>query len=308
MPRLLPALGVLGAGLLAAACWSASATMLPPPQSPQAVVDQLLEADRRFGAASARTTLTAGLTAMFAQDVVMQAPGGMMRGLAAATQALDAVPSNAGAKLSWVPIRGGVSADGTHGFTFGFMTLTQADGQQVPLKYLAYWIKRDGQWRVAGYKRRGRAAGAVSTTILPASLPATLLPAVDDPAIIAAHARGLKDAEQAFSDAAQQIGLGPAFVRFGWPDAMNMGGPTDAGFVLGNDNIGRTIGNDYPQPTSPLYWSADDVLVASTGDLGVTFGRIRVHVADGQPEQPPIPFFTIWRRDLATGQWKYIAE
>ena len=38
--------------------------------TPQSVVDELLAADRAFSAASAKTDLVSGLTAMFAEDVV----------------------------------------------------------------------------------------------------------------------------------------------------------------------------------------------------------------------------------------------
>jgi hypothetical protein len=43
-------------------------------QNPQQVADDLLAADRAFSAASAKTDLVAGLTAMFASDVAMMAP------------------------------------------------------------------------------------------------------------------------------------------------------------------------------------------------------------------------------------------
>jgi hypothetical protein len=91
---------------------------------PRAAADELLAADRAASAASARTTAVPGLTAMFAQDVIMQAPTvGFARGMAAATEALKANPDNLEGRVEWTPVRAGVSADGLHGFTFGFMTL-----------------------------------------------------------------------------------------------------------------------------------------------------------------------------------------
>lgn len=275
---------------------------------PQDAVNQLLEADRAFGSAGAKTTLIPALTAMFAPDVIMQAPGGMRRGLAAATEALNANPANATARITWAPLRGGISGDGLHGFTFGYMTMTPGAGADVPLKYLAYWIKRDGQWLVAAYKRRPRPAGEVSTAMLPASLPAQLVTPTADAAAVAAHRAGLVAAEKAFSDEAQRIGIGAAFTSFGWPDAMNMGGPNDAGFVIGNELIGRNIGAGSPGNSSPVFWSADEAIVAASGDLGVTFGLIRTHPQPNAtaPPTPPQPFFTIWRK--VNGVWKYIAE
>lgn len=286
--------------ILGSPWWAVQAT-------PQDAVEQLLAADRAFGSAGAKTTLVPALTAMFAPDVIMQAPGGMARGLAAATDALNANAANAAATVTWAPLRGGISGDGLHGFTFGYMTMTPAIGAEVPLKYLAYWVKRDGTWQVAAYKRRARPAGDVSTAMLPASVPAQLVTPNTDAAAIAAHRAGLVAAEQTFSDDAQRIGLGAAFTRHGWPDAMNMGGPNDPGFVIGNELIGRNIGAGSPSNSSPLFWSADDAIVAASGDLGVTFGLIRSHPQpDATAPRPPQPFFTIWRK--VNGVWKYIAE
>jgi hypothetical protein len=246
------------------------------------------------------------LSAMFSSDVILAGPGGLMRGAAAATESLLANPANATASLEWTPVRGGISADGQHGFTFGYMTMRQADGERVPLKYLAYWSKRDGRWLVAGYKRRPRPAGDVSTALLPGSLPSQLEAPTTDADALARHRKGLIAAEQAFSDEAQRIGLGAAFKTYGLPDAMNMGGPQDAAFVIGNIAIGRSVGAGSPTDSSPVFWSADEAFVASSGDLGITFGYIRSHPGDGQASRPPAPFFTVWRN--VDGVWRYIAE
>lgn len=278
----------------------------PQPATPDAALRGLLEADRAFATAAQSTTVVPALTAMFAPDVYLQAPDGMKLGVDAAAAALRANPANATATITWAPIRGGISADGQHGFTFGFMTLKNAEGTTQPLKYLAYWVRHNGAWRVSAYRRRLRATGAVSTAMLAPSLPSGLVAAVTDPAIVSEHRRSLMAAEQAFSDRAQKVGLGLAFTEFGWPDAMNMGGADDAGFVIGNEAIGRTVEGPTPSPTSPVYWSADEARVASSGDLGVTIGRITPHAAPGSAAPAPIPFFTIWRR--VNGVWKYIAE
>jgi hypothetical protein len=47
------------------------------------------------------------------------------------------------------------------------------------------------------------------------------------------------------------------------------------------------------------------VLVAASGDLGITFGYIR---STTDKDQPPAPFFTIWRRASTAEPWRYIAE
>ncbi|TAK17752.1 MAG: hypothetical protein EPO35_02455 [Acidobacteria bacterium] len=273
--------------------------------TPQQAVDELIAADRAFSAAAAgKANVIEALTPMFATDVIMPQPGGVFaRGVDQAVIALKANADNTTAKVEWTPIRGGISADATQGFTFGYMTLRRPDGSTVPLKYMSYWVKTAQGWRVAAYKRSRRPEGAVSLDLMPASMPDRLV--APGPAL-AAGASELAAAEKAFSDESQKIGLGPAFVKFGAPDAVNMG--PDAAFLVGNDKIGAFIGAGSPQPTSPVSWAADErVIVASTGDLGISIGFIRRNapLADGSMP-PPNAFFTIWRK--VNGVWKYIAE
>ena len=133
--------------------------------TPRQVADELLAADRAFAAAAAQTDLITGISATFASDVVMPAPGGIIAGADKVIDALKANPANVGAKVSWTPARVGVSADGKHGFTAGFMTVTRADGTVGAAKYMAYWEKQKDGWRARAYKR-----GAAKTT------PATIAP------------------------------------------------------------------------------------------------------------------------------------
>ncbi|HEU4882953.1 MAG TPA: DUF4440 domain-containing protein [Longimicrobium sp.] len=274
---------------------------------PQAALDGLLAADRAFAEASARTDLVSGISAMFAPDVVMPLPNGSFAESAqAATAALRENPANAGARAEWAPVRGGISADGQQGFTFGYMTVHQADGTVSPAKYLAYWVRQPAGWRVAVYRRSRRPEGEVSTAMLPPALPARLVPPSADPAAVEAHRASLDAAERAFSDESQTIGLGPAFAKWGSDDAMNMG--RAAAFTLGAASIGAAIGEGSPGP-SPLSWAPDRVIVASSGDLGVTIGHIRPNTPPADASAPSsFPFFTIWRRPTPTLPWRYIAE
>jgi hypothetical protein len=281
--------------------------------SPQDVVNELLAADRAASEASARTTVVPGLTAIFAQDVVMPSPGiGFAEGLAAATEALRANAANATASVDWTPVRGGVSADGRHGFTFGFMTMHMDDGSTTPLKYLSYWVKREGRWQVAAYKRSRRPAGDPPVTPMVPALPEELVAGSTDTAALATLEQGLVAAEQAFSDDAQVIGLGPAFAKHGSADAMNLGGPNDVGFVIGAEAISRAVTEGQPYDGRPFNWSSDRVIVASSGDLGVSIGFIRANSpASPAAEATPaasFPFFTIWRRASPTAPWQYVAE
>ncbi len=275
--------------------------------SPQTAVDELLDADRRASANAAKAAnVIDGLMPMFADDVIMPVPGNVFaRGRSGVHDALTKNGDNLRSRAEWTPVRGGISADGRHGFTFGYMTLRGDDNTTIPLKYLSYWIKQPSGWRVVVYKRNRRAEGAVQTTLVPASLPAAMIAPSTDSAAIARHRESLEQAEKAFSDEAQTIGLGPAFAKWGATDAVNLGPPTSPAFIIGADAIGKSVQGDAPPGPSPVSWSSDIVMVASSGDLGVSIGMIRPNKPE--PNQPAgFPFFTIWRK--VGGVWRYIAE
>ena len=275
----------------------------------QKEVDELLAADRAYSAASAKTEIISGLTPMFSKKVVMPvpatptSPAKFADGIDQVVEVLKANKANEGAKLEWTPIRGGISADGQHGFTYGYMTIHRADGTSLPAKYLSYWIREDGAWKVAAYKRSGRPAGEVSTALMAPSVPARMVAPSTDVATVAAFSKSVADAEQAFSDEASVIGLGPAFLKYGLPDAMNIG--RAAAFTFGNEAISKDVDPNGSGP-SQLVWKSDHtVMVASSGDLGVSIGWIH---QKSDPTGPGFPFFTIWRRDNPTAPWRYIAE
>ncbi len=292
---------------LLCALWTGTGGAQPSPASEG---DSLLAAEKAFGAGAATTDAVTALTAMFAPDVIMPGPPGTLhRGLAAATASLSANPDNLEGRVEWNQIRLGLSADDQHGLTFGFMTLRKKDGSALPLKYMAYWVKGASGWRVVGYKRARRPEGDVAMTSMSPVLPAALVPATSDEAHLEALRQNLSAAERAFSDEAQQVGLGAAFTKWGSATAVNMGGPNSAGYVVGAAAIGRHVGAGAPGSTSPVERSTAVALVASSGDLGISFGYIR---SNGTPPEgtPPngTPFFTIWHRPSATAPWRYIAE
>jgi hypothetical protein len=283
-----------------------SATTLPAQSDPKRAVDELLAVDRDYANRAKSASVPDGLGAMFAGDVVVNALGALHMGRDAAITMLRGIPDNQGnARIEWAPVRGGISGDGQHGFTYGFMTLVKADSTRVPLKYLSYWIKGPQGWKVAVYRRSLRPAGDVSTAMREPSLPERMVPVSTDAAVVARHAREVGDAETAFSALGGKIGLGPAFTQNAAPDAMNMGGPQSADFLFGPEAIGAGVGAGESGP-SKLTWGPDHkVLAASSGDLGVTIGHINSPAADGQPARR-FPFFTVWKK--IGGVWKFVAE
>jgi hypothetical protein len=201
-----------------------------------------------------------------------------------------------------------VSADGRHGFTIGYMTV-DSGGKSQALKYVAYWTKEADGWRVATYRRTLADHPPPSREMMPPALPSKVVSPTSDAAVVARHKSSLEAAEKAFSDEAQQIGLGPAFEKFGAPDAVNVGPRTRGDFVVGNREIGRNVGAGSEGKPSPVAWAADEgSIVASSGDLGVTFGYIRQNTPPAAGQPGAVPFFTIWRRANPSEPWRYVAE
>ena len=301
----------IATALLVAACASAPThTPRPDASSPQAAMDALLATDRAYSAASASTDLVSGISAMFANDVAMAIPGGKFSTSAdEAIAALRAAGDNARSRAEWIPVRGGISADGLQGHTWGYMTIVKPDNTTTLAKYLSYWVKRPEGWRVVAYRRRLRPAGEVSIVPVAPSLPERMLPQSTDTGLVASYRSSLDATERAFSDNAKVIGLGAAFARYGRPDAVNMGGAKDAAFVVGAEAIGLVVSDGKPEEPSTLVWAPDRVIVASSGDLGVTIGLIRETAPGPDPNAPTVfPFFTVWQRATPADPWRYVAE
>lgn len=277
--------------------------------TPQSIVDELLAADRAFSAASAATDVVNGLSAMFADEVFFLHAGGFAASKAGAIEALRQNTVNAGGRVDWTPLRAAISGDGRHGFTAGVMNLRTADAKDTPLKYLAYWERQAAGWRVLAYKR-GQAKAMPPLTPMANVLPAKVVTPSADPTLIEQYRKSLSEVETAFSNDAQEMGIGPAFTKYGSPDAINLGPPDVPVFIVGNDRIGVGVGGGSQAPGSPVTWGPDvKTIVAASGDFGVTIGHIVPNAlgADGK-SQPGRPFFTIWRRDRVTDPWRYIAE
>jgi ketosteroid isomerase-like protein len=290
----------------------AALAVLQGVDTPQKAVNELLASDLLFAAKSTTTTAIPAVIAMLADDVVMPtsvpAPG-FARGPAQAAEALKANPDNLQGRLQWAPIRGGVSADGRHGFTFGYMTLTSSTGKVLPVKYVAYWIRGAAGWRVAVYKRVLADESPTTRDVLEPALPARLVAPVTDRATIDRYKASLEAAEKAFSDEAQNIGLGPAFAKHGSADAVNVGPRTSPTFVMSAAAIGKSVGAGSEGKPSPVSWAADEgSIVASSGDLGVTFGYIRQNTPPPPGRPAAVPFITIWRRADPSQPWRYVAE
>ncbi|MGE3870801.1 MAG: nuclear transport factor 2 family protein [Pseudorhodoplanes sp.] len=273
-------------------------------QSPRAAYDELIAAERALSDAAAQLSPAEGIASMLAGDVVFMSRQGAIRGRPAALANLRDNPANSGTHARWHSIRGGVSADGLHGFTLGYLDIARGDPARAHRRYLAYWVRGAEGWRVAVFKQVLRPADEALTQAQPAALPARLIRA--DAALAAGHNATLIAAERAFSDRAQQVGIHRSFQEYGRPDAIHVFAP---GFAIGLAAIGAAQAAQ-PGSAEPatINWSADSAITASSGDLGVTIGMIRSNGAPPAGQPAASPFFTIWARDSADQPWRYIAE
>jgi len=275
--------------------FAAIALAAPSPTSSVAY-QELLAADRGWARRAAESNLVDGLAQMFDAEAVMVSGGlpDLVRGRDPIRARLAARPENLNSKVEWRPVSGGVSADGTQGYTYGALTVRPKDGAPTEQKYLAYWVKRADGWRVFAYKRVGRREAG----------PLAVAPVVvgtgrrtdDSKSTLAAS-------EKAFSDEAQQIGLRAAFTKWGRAESVNIGA-ADA-VAVGSEAIGNGVAG--PEPGSPVAWAADQLIVAPSGDMGLTYGLLHAKAPPaGQPAT--IPFFTVWARPKPGDPWRYVAE
>lgn len=270
--------------------------------SAKVAVEDLLSADNRFADAARTSGLIDGLAAMVDPEAVIPAPDAKFaRGRDGMVAVLTINPKNVGSRITWAPVRAGLSADGTRGFTFGYATVTRADGTTEFNKYLSYWVKRKQGWRVLAYQRVRRQAGPAAVEVMEPILPVRMVKAYPKRRHAEQDRGSLAAAEKAFSDLAQQVGLGPTFGIVGTDDAVLISIGNE--FVIGAKRIAKE-GFD-ASTKSQVAWASDGTDVASSGDLGLSWGVVRPNPgAEGEP----FSFFTIWHRDNRRQIWRFIAE
>ena len=126
-------------------------------------------------------------------------------------------PSFKEGKVSWAPVRGGISADGTQGFTYGFLIADCAATRRGASANISLLGQAPGRLARRRLPPAGRARRARCRRVMIApSLPAFAAEPIADPAIIAGHSRSVAAAEKSFSDRAQIVGLQGRLPRI-WP-------------------------------------------------------------------------------------------
>ena len=112
----------------------------------------------------------------------------------------------------------------------------------------------------------------------------------------------IENTEAAFSKMAADSGIAKAFIFFADDSAVLFRANT---LYKGIENI-TTLVNQQPNKGVTLEWSPDFIDVASSGDLGYTYGKFIFSVTDSTGTTSTEGMFhTVWKKQ-ADGSWKYV--
>jgi ketosteroid isomerase-like protein len=264
----------------------------------------LVDAERSFSRLSQREGVRAAFLAYLADDAVLFRPGPVP-----GRAFIEARPSPP-VELTWWPVHVEVSASGDLGYTTGPYELRDTGpgrrGETQHGYYVTMWRRQaDGAWKVVadlgvttpppagpdaaagGEVGHGRIAGGA--------------PAGQGRAEEAQHA--LMAADRGFGGDATAHGARAAYMAVVADDARfyRDGAPP----AVGRQAIGRLLGG-HPQRASS--WEPTAAVVASSGDLGYTYGKT-AEMAAGRPRRVRLPglYFRIWERQ-GDGPFKIVVD
>ncbi len=111
------------------------------------------------------------------------------------------------------------------------------------------------------------------------------------------------ETEKEFSAMAQKDGIPAAFVAFAAEDAVLMRNNT---LVIGKEALKESVEATAAENVS-LSWKPDFVDVASSGDLGYTYGQFIYTLTDSLGNENVMEgvFHTVWKRQ-ADRSWKFV--
>ncbi len=111
--------------------------------------------------------------------------------------------------------------------------------------------------------------------------------------------------EQEFAEVAQQKGIPEAFLMYAAEDAVLM---RNNSLIIGKQSMRENFESMKSAPLNQtLSWNPDFVAVASSGDLGYTYGKYTYTTTDsiGNTKVEEGIFHTIWKRQ-PDGKWRFV--
>ena len=288
----------------------AAMTEQSPVAPPDLIAERasLLAADRAHSARSATTSLVEGVVGMLAEDATIFVPTGVLQGRDEIRARLAASATNRTSTLTWTPVRVDVSADGTHGYSYGYSEQVLADGRLFPGKYISYWRRAaTGEWQVVAYKRLLREPVDVPY-VAPVGFetPEYRHYRTFPPTDVATLMEDVKDADRAFSAVSALAGAPAAFAQYIAPDGAVLGPFPEIAF--GAQRVMESYEGAGP---GALTWRPLFGDVAASGDIAFTIGdaEIREPREDGTMSDPiaVVWYLSVWKRQR-TGEWKVVID
>jgi ketosteroid isomerase-like protein len=267
----------------------------------KAARESLRAADVAHAAASASGW--SGFLSYLADDVTLLMPRTPITfGKAAATALLAApeFPFLPETKLSWTPSFVDVSVDGSVGYSFGNVTIT--DGLLPIGQYIAFWRRQDdGSWLVEAWSFSGAFAE-------PGELPPFFGHPLDSghgpfrPVDPADEEAALLATDAAFAQASVDFGQAEAFRLYADRHAILLaGGEPD--FIIGRKAIFEFRASAPEDFT--LTWTPVAAGVGALGDLGWTAGNFVGN--DSVLGTRFGKYLTIWQKS-PDGAWKFVQD
>ena len=214
--------------------------------------------------------------------------------------ALDSLNAKTVRTLAWHPIRAELSADNTHGYTYGYGrrvahsdTLTSV----VPIQYLSFWRRESNNWKLVAWLISAGGADAPATAPAACAHPGapTYTASHDSTAIATVRAADLD-----FSALSVKSGAGPAFGEFVALDGASIGtGATE--ITCGRDAVAKSLA---PLGPGALTWAPRVADAAPSGDLAFTSGDA---IIKDSGETSYSNYLTVWKRQ-SNGQWRVVAD
>ena len=209
--------------------------------------------------------------------------------------------------FQWRPLGGGVSRDGSGGYTYGIATVATPNGEGPPTirsdRYIAFWRRGgDGSWRVIAYADVGGPSLSANASVPSAELPpTTTLPRGRR----ADAVRQVRQADSAFALAADLQGTGFAFAQFVAPQGVVFSGSE---IVIGTDAV-RALFDEQQRAGGTLNWRPVYAEAAESGDLGFTVGEyvFTGRGATGTVVQRFGKYLTVWKKQ-ADGEWRFVVD
>lgn len=261
---------------------------------PESHVLPVVEAERAFSKLSVERGTKAAFLDNLAADAVVFTPGPT-----AARAYYDSQP-DVGAKLAWKPGYAEISRAGDLGFTTGLYTSTRPSGEMRFGHYASVWRKQPGgRWKVVADGGNHHAPPLQVDEQL-AFLPAPKQTRKKPPQVVVAAERRRLLAAEGILLAAWRQGGNAALLAHATDDVRYL--PPEALPVVGRNAVQTALAGRRDE----LSFAPAGGDLASSGDLGYTYGAVTHKAAPSAPARPG-GYLRVWRRS-ARGVWQVVLE